>query len=93
MEVVLTDQNKLDKLNKDDEIIETYKSTYKGTSGTGFSKIDAVITLSSEDKAALDRFGVPDIREVQEFVLKDITTLGDFAPINTVDVEATGEED
>ena len=35
MEVTLVDQDKHDKLNKDDEIINTYSSTYTGSSGTG----------------------------------------------------------
>ena len=89
MEVTLTDQNKSDKLNKDDEIVETFTSIYKGSSGLGVSKVEAKLTLSSEDKAALDRFGVPDIRDVQELVLKPITTLGDFVPEN----EEPGDED
>lgn len=80
MEVTLTDQNKLDKLNKDDEIIKTFTSTYKGSAGTGFSAVVAKLTLSSEDKNAIDRFGVPDIKDVRELVLKPITTIGDFVP-------------
>lgn len=80
MEVTLTDKNKLDKLNKDNDIIETFTSTYKGSAGTGFSAVVAKLTLSSEDRDAIDQFGVPDIRDMQELVLKPITTLGDFVP-------------
>jgi hypothetical protein len=88
MEVTLVDQDKHDKLNKDDEIINTYSSTYTGSSGTGVSMVKAKVVLSSEDKAALDRFGKPDIKDRQELTLKDITNLGDFT-----EDKKPGEED
>ena len=88
MEVTLVDQDKHDKLNKDDVIINTHSSTYMGSSGTGFSMVKATLTLKSEDKAALDRFGKPDIKDRQELTLKDLTTLGDFD-----EEKEPGEED
>jgi len=78
MEVELTEKKKKEKMNKDDMLITEFTSIYNGSAGTGYSEVTAKITLSSEDLAALDRFGVADIADKRNFTLKEITTLGDF---------------
>lgn len=78
MDVELTEKKMKEKMNKDDMLITEFTSIYNGSAGGGYSEVTAKITLSSEDQAALDRFGVSDIADKRNFTLKEITTLGDF---------------
>lgn len=83
MEVELIEKKKKEKMDKEDMLVTEYASTYKGSSGAGYSEVTVKIILSSEDKAAPDMFGVYNIGEKQNFTLKDITTLDDFVPHTT----------